>query len=303
MDVNISAALNKINDMINGLIAALPNVVIAAIIFFIFLFTASWIKTLISQVSRRSGLSHSASLLMGRLSRWFIIIFGGLIALSIIIPSFNPGQLIQLLGISSIAIGFAFRDIAQNFLAGILILLTQPFKIGDQIVVGDYEGTVTEIETRATIIKTYDGRRVVIPNAELFTDSVIVNTAHQSRRTEYDVGIGYEDDIEQARQIILDALHHTDGVLSNPAPDVLTVALDASSVNLRARWWTKPQKADVLAVQDRVITTIKQKLDENNINIPFPIRTVFFHDETKKSKEADNDTNGRYNSRPKLSTN
>lgn len=298
MDVNISAAITKINEMINGLIAALPNITIAAIVFIIFLFVATWIKKLISQITRRSGLSYGASLLMGRLSRWFIIIFGGLIALSIIIPSFNPGQLIQLLGISSIAIGFAFRDIAQNFLAGILILLTQPFKIGDQIVVGSYEGTVTEIETRATVIKTYDGRRVVIPNADLFTNSVTVNTAHESRRSEYDVGIGYEADIEQARQIILDALHHTDGVLSNPAPDVLTVALDASSVNLRARWWTKSPKADVMSVQDRVITAIKQKLDENKINIPFPIRTVYFHNETESVKEAGKDTNGRYNSRP-----
>lgn len=303
MDVNISAAITKINEMINGFIAALPNVVIAAIVLVLFLFIATWVKKIINQVGRRSGLSHSASLLMGRLSRWLVIFFGALVALSIVIPSFNPGQLIQLLGISSIAIGFAFRDIAQNFLAGILILLTRPFKIGDQIVFGDYEGTVTEIETRATIIKTYDGRRVVIPNAELFTDSVTVNTAHQCRRSEYDVGIGYEDDIEKARQIMLDVLHNTDGVLSNPAPDILTVALDASSVNLRARWWTKPQKADVLAVQDRVISTIKQKLDENEINIPFPIRTVFFHDETVKLKEANKDSNGRYNTRPELSAN
>ncbi|MCB0212407.1 MAG: mechanosensitive ion channel family protein [Anaerolineae bacterium] len=209
-------------------------------------------KKLIRQITARSGLSKSASLLMGRLSRWFIILFGGLIASSIVIHSFEPGQLIQLLGISSIAIGFAFRDIAQNFLAGILILLTHPFRIGDQII--DYEGTVQEIKTRATIIKTYDGRRVVIPNAELFTDSVTVNTAHPSRRTEYGVGIGYEDDIEKAREIMLDMLHNTEGVLSNPAPDVLPVALDASSVNLKARWWTPPQKADVRAVQDRVIS-------------------------------------------------
>lgn len=303
MDVNISAAMTKVNEMINGLIAALPNVVIAAIVLVLFLFIATWVKKLINRVGRRSGLSQSASILMGRLSRWLVIFFGILIALSIVIPSFDPGQLIQLLGISSIAIGFAFRDIAQNFLAGILILLTQPFKIGDQIIVGDYEGTVTEIETRATIIKTYDGRRVVIPNADLFTDSVTVNTAHQSRRTEYDVGIGYEDDIDQARQIMLDVLHHTAGVLANPAPDVLTVALDASSVNLRARWWTKPHKAEVLAVQDRVISTIKQKLDENDINIPFPIRTVYFHDETVNLKETNQDTNGRYNPRPELSAN
>ena len=98
----------------------------------------------------------------------------------IAIPSFQPAQLIQLLGISGVAIGFAFLDILQNFLAGILILLTEPFRLGDQIVVGGYEGTVEEIETRATSIRTYDGRRVVIPNSNLFTESVTVNTVSRS---------------------------------------------------------------------------------------------------------------------------
>ncbi|MCB0196881.1 MAG: mechanosensitive ion channel family protein, partial [Anaerolineae bacterium] len=137
----------------------------------------------------------------------------------------------------------------------------------------------------------------------LFTDSVTVNTAHPNRRTDYDVGIGYEDDIEKARRIMLDVLHNTEGVLSNPAPDVITVALDASSVNLRARWWTKPQQADVLAVQDRVISTIKKKLDENDINIPFPIRTVYFHNETKMEKEVNNGSNGQRITKPEYSTN
>lgn len=296
MDVNISAAITKVNEMVNSFIATLPNIVIGIIVFVLFLLGATWLKKIVVGITGRSGLSRSASLLMGRLSRWLLVFLGALVALSIVIPSFEPGQLIQILGISSIAIGFAFRDIAQNFLAGILILLTQPFKIDDQIIVGDYEGTVMEIETRATIIKTYDGRRVVIPNAELFTDSVTVNTAHQNRRSQYDVGIGYDDDIDKAREIMLDVMRNTEGVLSNPAPDVLTVALDASSINLRARWWTKSRQADVLAVQDEVITTIKKKLDENEVDIPYPIRTVFFHDETERNGNKQANGNHSYQS-------
>ena len=89
----------------------------------------------------------------------------------------------QVLGIGSVAIGFAFRDILQNFLAGILLLVTQPFRIGDQIVASNYEGTVEDIQTRATFIRTYDGRHVVVPNADLFTDTVVVNTAFEHRGT------------------------------------------------------------------------------------------------------------------------
>ena len=282
MDISISAGIEKINNMINGLIAALPNLVIATIVFALFYFLAGWVRNIVNNISDRYGLERNASLLMGRLSRWTILFFGTLISLSIIIPSFEPGQLIELLGIGGIAIGFAFRDIAQNFLAGILILLTRPFKIDDQIIVGDYEGTIEEIQTRATTIKTYDGRRVVIPNADLFTDSVTVNTAFPKRRSQYDVGIGYEDDVDNAKAIMLQVLSQIEGVLSEPAPDVLTVALDSSSVNLRPRWWTQSQRSEVVAVSSRVISAIKKELDANDINIPFPIRTVYFHDETAK---------------------
>lgn len=123
----------------------------------------------------------------------------------------------------------------QNFLAGILILVTEPFRIGDQIVFGSYEGTVEDIQTRATIIKTYDNRRVVIPNAELFTNSVTVNTAYTARCLQYDVGIGYGDDIDTAVQVMLEAVRGIVGVLADPAPDVLVVALAESSVTIRVR--------------------------------------------------------------------
>ncbi|MDX1520888.1 MAG: mechanosensitive ion channel [Anaerolineae bacterium] len=293
MDINISAALNKINEMINSLIAALPNLVIAALVMVLFYLGANWIKSLSQSLANRYDIAPNASLLVGRLARWLTLFFGVLVALSIIIPSFEPGQLIELLGIGGIAIGFAFRDIAQNFLAGILILLTRPFKLGDQIIVGDYEGTIEEIQTRATTIKTYDGRRVVIPNADLFTDSVIVNTAFDIRRSQYDVGVGYDADIETARKVMLDVLNNTEGVLSDPAPDVILVALDSSSVNLRARWWTDSQRSSVVKTQNKVITRIKYKLDENGIDIPFPIRTVFFHDETKKRDDPESEPSDR----------
>lgn len=236
MNISLTAAIDRVNEMVNGLIAALPGLVIGTIVFTMFYIMAGWVRQLVERLMQRSQLEHTATRLFGQLSRWGVIFFGVLVALSVVIPSFEPGQLIELLGIGSIAVGFAFRDIAQNFLAGLLILITRPFRIGDQIITGDFEGTIEEIETRATVIKTYDGRRVVIPNANLFTDSVTVNTAFDRRRSEYDVGISYYDDIDQARAVMLDVLAATEGVLETPAPDVLTVALDSSSVNLRARW-------------------------------------------------------------------
>ena len=283
MNFNWSIALEQIQEMIRDFISLLPYVVIALIVLFLFYLVAKWVRSLVHQFSVRRHHQGNVSLLLGKLSQWAILIFGILVAAAIVFPGFKPSSLITVLGLSSVAIGFAFKDIFQNFLAGILILVTNPFRVGDQIVVGDFEGTVEEIQTRATFIRTYDGRRVVIPNSDLYNDKVVVNTAFANQRTDYDVGIGYGDDIDTARRLILEAIRESEGVLEQPAPDVLLVDLAASTVNLRARWWSKPQRGDVLEVQDRVLTAIKNKLTANGIDLPFDTQVVLFHDQTEET--------------------
>ncbi len=269
--------------MIQSTIAALPNLVLALIVFILFYFVAKGVKATVSRFSDRYQRHRNLGLVLGRVSQWLVVFVGVLVAFSIIIPSFKAVDLIGLLGISGVAIGFAFRDILQNFLAGILPLLTQPFRIGDQIVVKNFEGTVEDIQTRATLIKTYDGRRVVIPNADLFTESVIVNTAFDQRRLEYDVGIGVGDDIDTAKALILQAVCGVDGVLTEPAPDVLVVKLADFSVNLRARWWIQPpRRADALDM-DQVLAAIKHTLTVNGIDLPFPTQQILFHDQTEET--------------------
>ncbi len=282
MNEEISTLLDKMQAMLNGFILLLPNMVLALVVFAIFFFVARAIKKVVINVTRDRRQARNLGMVLGRLAQGTTILVGLFIALSIVIPSLKASDLVQLLGISGVAIGFAFRDILQNFLAGILILLTEPFQIDDQIVFKDFEGTVENIQTRATVIKTYDGRRIVIPNSELFTNSVTVNTAFDKRRLEYDVGIGYGDDIDEARRLILEAIHETDRVLETPAPDAIVVELAGSTVNIRARWWVNPpRRADVLDLQDRVLTNIKNKLMANGIDLPFPTQQILFHDQTE----------------------
>ena len=162
--------------------------------------------------------------------------------------------------------------------------MAEPFRIGDQIKVGDFEGTVENIQTRATFIKTYDGRRIVIPNSKLFTDPVTVNTAYEMRRLQYDVGIGYGDDIAQAKTIMLDVLREIPDVLDEPAPDALVVDLAASTVNIRLRWWIKPpRQTDVLGAQDVVLERIKIALTEAGIDLPFDTQVMLVHDQTEET--------------------
>ncbi len=270
--------------MINGFIVLLPNIVLALIVFAIFFFAARAIRRLVRRLTRNRHHARNLGLVLGRLAQGATLLLGLFVSLSIVIPTFRAGDLVQLLGISGVAIGFAFRDILQNFLAGILILLTEPFQIDDQIVFKNFEGTVESIQTRATTIRTYDGRRIVIPNSELFTNSVTVNTAFENRRLEYDIGIGYGDDIDQAKQLILEAIHTVDSVLKDPVPEALVMDLAESTVNIRARWWIKPpRRADALNSRDKVICAIKKKLVENGIDLPFPTRQILFHDQTEET--------------------
>lgn len=284
MNNDVSALWTKIQGMINDAIVMLPNLVLAFIVFILFFVVARTIKSVVRRLTRRHRQARNLGLVLGRLSQGIIILIGLFVALSIVIPSFKVGDLVQLLGISGVAIGFAFRDILQNFLAGILILLTEPFQIDDQIVFKDFEGTVENIQTRATTIRTYDGRRIVIPNAELFTNSITVNTAFENRRLEYDVGIGYGDNIERAKALILEAMASVDGVLREPAPDALVMELAESTVNIRARWWIQPpRRADALDMRDKVLLAIKNKLTANGIDLPFPTQQILFHDQTEET--------------------
>ncbi|MEO1290669.1 MAG: mechanosensitive ion channel family protein, partial [Chloroflexota bacterium] len=260
--------------------ANLPAFGFALVIYFIGYRLSKPIASGVENILERANRSQSLRLIVKRLVRWTVVILALLLASTIALSGLEPAELISLLGIGSVAIGFAFRDIFENFLAGILILFTEPFKIGDQIIAGSYEGTVEDIQIRATLLRTYDNRRVVIPNSDLFTDSVTVNTAYAYRRSEYDVGIGYNDNIEAAQDLCLRVMSDIEGVLDNPAPDTFMTEMGDSAVVFRVRWWTDPQIGSVLKVQNKVLRTIKNRLTEEGFDIPYPIRTVYVNNQS-----------------------
>jgi len=281
MENSSQLAAEKVESFIDGFFWMLPNLGIALFVLGLFL-VAAWIaRASVTHFFRHRHRENLGEMLAG-FARWGIILLGGLVAATIVFPSIKPADLLSTLGIGSIAIGFAFKDILQNWIAGLLILVRQPFHRGDQIEVGDHEGTVQHIEARATLIQTYDGQLVVIPNADIYTRTVKVRTAFPKRRSEYEVGISYSDDIATARRVILDALSRVEGVEREPAPDVLAWALDQSSVNLKVRWWTDSKRSTIVAVHSRVIEAVKHALDDVGITIPFPMRVVLFHDETNQ---------------------
>lgn len=289
VDLNPSLALEKIDSWLDGFVAILPNLVVSIIVFLIFLIIATVAKKVVLKAATSRDRSNLGEI-MGGFLKAAIILFGVLIAATIVVPTLNPGDLVAGLGVSSVAIGFAFKDILQNWLAGLLILIRQPFEIGDQVEVSGYEGTVAHIETRATIINTYDGQRAVIPNSDIYTNAVLVKTGNEMRRSQYDIGIGYADDIDTACEIIKAELEKIDGIEVDPAPEVFPWDLAASWVTLRARWWTNSKRGNVVQQRAAVIRAVKHALDEAAIDMPYDTKVHLFHDQTE---ETDGDRAGQ----------
>ena len=284
MSVDLSPALQQLEALGTAFLRRLPLVLIGLLVVALFYAAGKLVRRGVRRLSARRHRHRNLGLVLGRLVQAGLVVLGVLVAAVIVFPAFKPGDLIQLLGISSVAIGFAFKDILQNFLAGVLLLLQEPFRVGDQIKVGEFEGTVEDIQTRATFLKTYDGRRIVIPNADLYTQKVTVNTAHAQLRLEYDVGIGYGDDLERARALILETLRTTEGVLPDPAPQALVMELADFAVNVRMLWWIRPPvRIEVLHGRDAVLTAVKARLQAEGIDLPFPTHQLLFHDQTEET--------------------
>lgn len=270
-----------VNGMINGFLAMLPLLGAGVVVFLIFWAIASGVSRGVEGVARRRSEFPGAATAFGRLAYIGIMLLGLLIAVTVAFPSMTPAKLFSVLGIGGVAIGFAFKDIFQNLVAGILLLIRHPFRAGDEIISGAFTGTVESIEARATYIRTYDGQRIIVPNSVIYTEPVTVITAYDLLRTQYDIGIGYGDDVTRAKRIALDAVKGVDGVLADPAPDVLLWDLAGSSKNLRVRWWTKPKRAGVVQTRDRVLQAVAEALAAAGIDLPFPTQQILFHDQTE----------------------
>jgi small conductance mechanosensitive channel len=282
-----SVILQSLLDLWTSFLAQLPYLLLGLIVFGVFVVLSRIVKRILGKAGRGTRLPPNLADLMARLGSALVILLGIFVAAVVVFPAFTPGNLVAGLGISSVAIGFAFKDILQNFLAGILLLWRQPFVVGDQIRSGGFEGTVEAIDVRATRLKTYDGERVILPNGEVYTKEIVVRTAFDRRRVHFEVGIGYPDSIEEARKVIHAVLAKTEGVLDEPAPCVYVGELAPSSVNFDVYFWAQSKQANVLEVRDRVATGIKLALDAAGIDMPFPHTVVMLPSKTGGGESKD----------------
>ena len=262
--------------IVDTVVARLPLIGIAIVLFAVGYLLATWLGNWTRRGVARAGGDNVLAGLAQRLTRAFVIVGIGLLALSI--AGVPVGAALAGLGIAGLAIAFALQSILENFVAGLLLIFRKPFVAGDQIIVEEFEGTVTDIDLRTTRLVTYDGEMAIIPNATVFSASLVNLTHSHHRRSGISVGIDYRDDHDAASEVIRAAVQRVPGVLQEPHVAVLCTELGDSSVNFEVFYWTAPQIGDVVTARDRVLRATKSALDANGYTIPWPIRTLVMDD-------------------------
>ena len=263
-------------ELLRDLVGNLPSLVGAIIVIGITWIVAKGVRYIAYTWAKQTEGDSGTELLIGRLSYGAVWIVGFVIALGVMGLDF--GALLGALGLTSVAIGFSLKDVLSNYISGVILLAARPFRINDQVVIGDYEGTITQIQLRATTMKTYDGRVVYIPNQEVFQASIINNTASSYRRSSVMVGIDYAENISDAIAVITKVLKTTPEVENSPSPDVLVSELAASTVNLEIRFWVDSRRSGFLATTSRVAQDVKEALEAAGIDMPTDIYTLILRE-------------------------
>ena len=213
----------------------------------------------------------SFATVMSKLAGWLVLTLAVLFAVTAVFPSVRPVDVLAGLGFFSLAVGFAFQDILENTLSGVLLLFRQPFRSGDQIRVRDQMGTVEAITIRETRITTFDGELVVIPNRDVYKDVIVVQTHNDLRRLTFVVGIAFENDPVEACRVITDALSTVPGIEQHPPPEALICRLSSSTVDLRVGLWCSSHQYPGLVVLHDAIAATKAALDDAGIEMPADI--------------------------------
>lgn len=275
----IEILFGQLNDITRSAIEITPQLLISLFVLFMTYLVAKLVKNIASRLFKRTRLRPSLISLFVLFSSITIWVLGMMVAAIIAFPGLTPTKMLAGLGIGSVAIGFAFKDIFENFLAGIIILLRKEMRIGDFIACEGYEGTVEAILVRETHIREADGELVILPNSLLFKNPLTIRTDLDLRRTAIICGVGYGENVDEARKVIKQAVTGCKSVMRESKPvEVFAHEFADSSVNFEVTWWTGSSPLDIRASRDEVIASIKAALDRSDIEIPFPYRTLTFKD-------------------------
>lgn len=256
----------------------IPNFFVSVVILVLFYFLAKVVSYALSKAFHRTMESTQVVKLMLSIVRVFIIGVGCFIALEFLGLKGTVTSLLAGAGIVGLALGFAFQDLSENFIAGVAMGIRKPFTVDDVIESEGVYGRVTGLNFRNTLVETFAGQMKIVPNKHLFRN-VLTNYSYTGeRRLDIPVGISYADDIEKASEVIVKSINEIDGVIRKADTSACADGFGDSSINLTVRYWIKfpSEETDYLSMLHKGVVSIKRALDENDIVIPFPIRTLDF---------------------------
>ena len=266
----------KLGSLWVSTVKLLPMLGIALVVLLITWIAVGLLSRLLRGSMQRTHLRPSLKALLDNLLRVTLWSVGFLIAVTVVFPSLTPAKLLTALGLGSVAVGLAFKDIFENFFAGILIMLRKPMNIGDFVQCEGVEGRVEQISVRETYIRQIDDQLILVPNSFLFKNPLYILTDKAQRRFDIVVGVAYGEDVDRAREVIAAALHGLSLVDESRGVEVYAASFNSSSIDFTVRWWAASTPIDLHRSRDQVVAAIKRALDEANIEIPFPCRTLTF---------------------------
>ncbi len=256
---------------VNGIVAGLPNFLIALFIFIASLYLARLVSGVLRRALSRGNPPLSITNLLAQLVRWAIILAGTITALQ---RFFDVTAFLAGLGIIGFTVGFALQDVMKNFAAGVILLIQKPFSVGEVIGVKDFDGTVLEINLRTTEMKALDGRLVSVPNADVLSNPIINYTRAERRRVDVSVGVAYDADTELVRSLVLDTIQNVPGFVKEPAPMVGFSNFGDMAMGLNAYFWIDAQMTNTVAAKDSALSMIKKVFDKKAIDIPLTARIL-----------------------------
>ena len=269
--------IEQLREIARASIEMLPQIAIALFVIVLTVLASKLAHAVLGRVLSHSKLRRSLKELFSLLLSISIWVLGTMIAAVIVFPGLTPASILAGLGIGSVAIGFAFKDVFENFLAGIIILFRREMRIGDHIECQDIEGRVEHIAIRESHVVQTDGQLVIVPNSILFKNPVTIRTHDDIRRVTVICGVAYDVDVDQARDVIKTAVSSCNSVIQDGKPiEIFAQEFGASSINFEVTWWTKSKPVQVRMSRDEVVASVKRALDDAGIEIPFPYRTMTF---------------------------
>jgi len=250
----------------------LPRLIAALVVFGLSLLGASLVAQWVRKTLKSQFEDKELASLLARITRWTLVIVGTIVALDQV--NFDVTGFLAGLGIAGITIGFALQDVARNFVAGILMLIRRPFEVGHRVEIADFEGTVQEITTRDTVIRTMDGEMVIIPNIEVYQNPILNYSGYPEHRRSVRIGLGYDEDVSGAVELFLETIQQVEGVLKDPAPSIYAEELGDSALILLARFWLDQRESGFYGVQSNVVQAIKETAEREGIDLPYPTQVV-----------------------------